>query len=411
MKRMLIIFAMLLWIAAVFAGCNQQTVETTQPTQITQPTSIPVPTKPKRPTEREMAVLQQYVDIVKYLWTYEGPNSKLLNVDFQGYRDQDALIACRNWLLQHPEVDQWEEFIPTYWDGNFNWNRQEILSRFSCLDDVALGENYTDYDESDPVNERIPLSLSRYSYDTDGKMTRRTSPSILWKLITFDPAEGLNHALLIYDEQAVLRQIINACYPDDPHRSIRYTVYDEAGKLIGLDWEWEGKTARIEYTYDEQGRITKVYSPAYPGSGDYSVATYCYDDHGNMIRKEERSYNARIASQGEGPVEWMVVVTEYSYDADGVLRSGTRVDQDWDYGVYFDPETNTNEYGQHLKYEIVDSYQFGYDDLGRLKTMLIKNGDSYHMTGAYAGQMWNEAVYDCQLIEVIYGQYWFFNGK
>lgn len=386
------------------------TVGTTLPTA-SEPTVTQAPTMPKTPNDHDMQVLQQYVDIIRFLYTREGPNHDWVHIDFQGYYDQGALNACRNWLLEHTEVDQWEDFIQGYWGTDCDWNRNAALELFTCLEDVPIREDETKYNESDPAENRYAFEFSEYGYDTAGRLTRRTNTNTIWTLIDYDAADNLDNACLIYDEHGVLAQIDNTRYLDESRTSIRKAIYDDRGRLAGFDWESDGMTARIEYSYDDLGRIIQVSSPAYPGAVDYTVVTYTYDAYGNMIREEKRLHNAALGSTDEGVPVRRLLVTEYSYDENGVLLAGEQTDQIWDYGSYFDYITKQYEYGYYLQFERIDIYSFAHDDMGRLKTILIQNGDTYYMNGEYGGQISSDAMSDYRLIKVIYGRYWFFNGK
>ena len=86
-------------------------------------------------------------------------------------------------------------------------------------------------------------------------------------------------------------------------------------------------------------------------------------------------------------------------------------EQVWDNGPYYDQQTKQYEYGYYLEHERIDVYTFTHDAMGRLKTILIANGDTYYLGGEHAGDIGADAMEDYRLIEVIYGQYWFFNGK
>ena len=410
-------FAILLVLLFLLNGCRPVGTEpetkpnVTVPTATQEPTVQETPAAPQTPSESDMHVLQQYVDIIRFLYGREGPSHDSVYIDMQSYHDQGALNAGRNWLLEHHEVDQWEDFIPTYWDSECDWNRENALALFSCLEDVPIREDETKYDASDPAEERYPFEYSEFGYDIQGHLTRRTNTNFIWSLIDYDPADNLDNACLIYDENGVLTDIDEARYLVESRGWLRNAIYDEAGRLTGFNWESEGKTAKIEYLYDDQGRIIQTSSPAYPGAVDYTVVTYTYDEQGNMVREERRFHNAALGSTDDGILLRWLTATEYTYDENGVLLAGELTERVWNNGPYYDQQTKQYEYGYYLQYERIDCYTFEHDASGRLKSILIANGDTYYMGGEYGGYISAEAPYEYRLIEVIYGQYWFFNGK
>ena len=410
-------FAIALVLLFLLNGCRPVGTEpgtkpnVTGPTATQEPTVQETPAAPQTPSESDMHVLQQYVDIIRFLYGREGPSHDSVYIDMQSYHDQGALNTGRNWLLEHPEVDQWEDFIKGYWGTDCDWNRNTALDLFTCLEDVPIREDETKYDASDPVEERYPFDFSEYGYDTSGKLIRRTNTNFIWSLVDYDVADNLEYAYLLYDEQGLLAQVVETRYPNESIRSVRKAIYDEQGRLAGFDWESDGFVARIEYLYDDQGRIIQISSPAYPGAVDYAVATYTYDDRGNMIREEKCFHNAALGSTDEGILVRRRTVSEYKYDENGVLLESELTEQVWDNGPYYDQQTKQYEYGYYLEYERIDVYTYTHDAMGRLKSILIANGDTYYMGGEHGGDISADAMEDYRLIEVIYGQYWFFNGK
>jgi hypothetical protein len=369
------------------------------------PTEIQKPTDPPAP---DMSILQQYVDIIRFLYSRPGPTHDRVYIDLQGYYNQGALIACRNWLMEHTEVDQWVDVIPDYWDNACDWDRQAALARFTCLEDVPIRDDQAQFD----ANENCYFfTLSEYGYDTQGRLTRRTNIGDVWSLIDYDVSDSLYNALLTYDENGVFSQLTDARYEGEAIHSVRVALYDDQGRLAGFQWHGDVNTGVIQITYDDQGRIIMIESPAYPGAPDYTIARYRYDGNGNLVWEEKRFFNASLAYPAEDAVENIVIETVYTYDAQGVLLSSVRTEENWDYSVYFDPVTGRWEYGHFLKFQTVDRYTFTFDDGARLKSILIANGDTYYMSGELSGQVAGEALSDFTQIDVIYGQYWFFDGK
>ena len=193
---------------------TQQTVQTSQ-----------TPTRPDKPIESEMHMLQQYHDIVEFLYEYNGPRHEWVYIDFQIYSDQRALNACRNWLLEHPEVDIWEDWMPTYFSDDYNWNRLELLDKFTALEDVPIRDDVTDY--SPDGEQRYVRTLSEYSYDFEGRLIRRTNINEIWEMYDQDASDNHYHACYVYDENGILQQIIDARFLNESYITIQNACYNE----------------------------------------------------------------------------------------------------------------------------------------------------------------------------------------
>ena len=123
-------------------------LHSTTPTDTNPPDSNPTQIQPNKP---DLTLLQQYVDIIRFLYSRHGPSHDSVYINHQAYYDQGALIASREWLLEHDEVDQWFEFITGYWGDDCNWDRLAALELFTCLEDVAITDDRAQYNASDPV--------------------------------------------------------------------------------------------------------------------------------------------------------------------------------------------------------------------------------------------------------------------
>ena len=164
-------FAILLVLLFLLNGCRPVGTEpetkpnVTVPTATQEPTVQETPAAPQTPSESDMHVLQQYVDIIRFLYGREGPSHDSVYIDMQSYHDQGALNAGRNWLLEHPEVDQWEDFIKGYWGTDCDWNRNTALDLFTCLEDVAIREDGTKYDASEIPGAQFKSRQNFTSYN------------------------------------------------------------------------------------------------------------------------------------------------------------------------------------------------------------------------------------------------------
>lgn len=380
-------------------GCGSSGFQTSQPTMTTTtvlpgtPTQAPtafetagstIPTVPTTletlpATQPEIAdytyikaKLADYFEIVRKLDQYTPGD--ILHVSTgdrsKSYSGNEALRYCYETLLELEAMDPWlnEESWNRIMAGYslINLDRASYLARLAVAENVLLHMNYEEiYGGSSAQKERVV-----WHYNADGRVYyiyngvehleqyrtyRRIAPS---------------HILFRYDENGI---VSNACF-GQKHALVSYLtpIYDASGRVITEIYTHAVYTHRIEYSYDEAGRMTKkvlyedvsTEDPQYPWPGDgyYWITEFTYDDAGKLLQEVETGYFHN--SQEGFEWAWSVVTTQYQYSSDGVLESAVRTSR----------SGHPNDI--HFQWsESVENYAYTYDDQGRLLTRTV-TGDS-----------------------------------
>lgn len=379
MKRKCTIFIVWLLVFCL-AGCRSSGLSSTQPghtdpttATVTEPTDSTDSTDVTEPTmsedERITALMYDYNEIVGKLdlYTYGGDIHISTGDRANDYSGNEAMAYAYHKLLELEQIDpylnetDWAERVyPGYYP---NFNRQSYLDRFVVLQNVLLRVEYASYHENGS-NITTQEDWVVYNYNPDGTVCYIKNG--VWHLDEFYLYSHITHADMFCccDENGELIKM----YFGDPgdYRLTLTQTFDEAGRLTAEHFTKEEVTHRIEYTYDEAGRLiqTVLYENVHwdPDLSLRYVTDYTYDDSGRLIREEERYMN--YDTNGEPAYINHGRTLEHSYDADGKLASTVLTGC-----VYTLLDSDTHEV--ELFSTSVSNISYAYDEAGRLVTKTV----------------------------------------
>lgn len=370
--------AFVVWILVLsLVGCRASDMGNTQPSNTTDPTRAPTQASTEdtqtEPTqnmdERITALMYDYNEIVGKLdlYTYGGVIQISTGDRSQDFSGNEAMAYAFHKLTELEEIDPWlneadwaERVYPGYYP---NFDRQSYLDRFTVLEDVLLRVEYASYHENGN-NITRQTDWVVYNYNPDGTVCYIENG--VWHLDEFYIYSHITHADMFYcyDENGELLKMYFGA-PDDYRLTLTQT-YDAAGRLTAEHFAKEEVTHRIEYTYDEAGRLiqTVLYENVNwdPDLSLRYVTDYAYDDSGRLIWEEERYMN--YDSNGEPAYINHGRTLEYSYDDGGKLASTVLTGC-----VYTLVDSDTHEV--ELFSTSVSNIRYAYDEAGRLVTRTV----------------------------------------
>lgn len=346
------------------------------------------------PTLEEQQMLEQYRNIVTFLENHDPRDVRAggaVHGDGTYYQGAEAVKFCYKKLQEMEEVDQWIDYCKQNYEGEYSWDRQVYLSRFSVLEDrLQYGFFYQSLD-----GEKFSRSESQQlDYDDQGRVICvDIGLQVNFRMQMYLPRDfqsGSNY-VLFYDETGRVYRI------EGQHGYYTYTPnYDASGKITDMLVQCGTDICYIQYTYDAQGRLIRVDSPDYVTAKKNQNIVYTYDSKGNLIRKEETAYDKKASDSGQASLSVSNLrITEYVYDANGRLVEASYTEQKWEYGT--------------LLHQSQDAYTFTYDDRDRLKQYDIIHGDTYFMSGVQAGQVF-EAPYKSSYMKYVYNDYYVYTA-
>lgn len=316
------------------------------------------------------ARLRDYFEIVRKLDQYTpGDTIHVSTGDrSRSYSGNEALRYCYETLLELEAMDpwlnqtSWQEIMVGY--STINLDRQSYLDRFAVAEDVLLQMDYEEiYGGSNSQEERVV-----WHYDQAGRVyyiyngIEHLDQYRTYRKIA--PA----HILFCYDENGI---ISTACF-GQKYALVSYLTptYDEMGRVVTEIYTHQVYTHRIDYSYDEAGRLIRkvLYEDVsvedaqypWPGDGYYWITEYTYDEAGKLLQETETGWFHNYWQGFEWA--WNVVTTQYSYDANGLPVSALRTYQSGH------PNDVTAEWS-----ESTESYAYTWDSQGRLLTRTITN--------------------------------------
>ena len=381
------------------------TAPTTGPTS-TEPqqtvTTQPAPTEPKEPTEADIADMWEFAHIYATLKNYMDYGFISHTVydanenPVETYSGQEALQYCYDKLAAMGNIDRW---MGTEYTNGINWRDQEpvwdrlgALSGFSMVSDVKLRQDYklTKKDSSEEVGTE-----SAWEYDAEGKLLAIDGIAHVYELIQTVPVFPGNFTVYFQysadgtwsqidygsNQYAIAIPVYNGNRlerMDITGREGPWTVnYSYSGNLLTkIEWEEYGYPFSIEYEYDGSGNVVKSIYTEHTGT----------DNLGNNVHIHYR------------------VITEYTYNGNQLV-SATSTEENWSW----DWDTN-GDYIFFSELETVHTYSYGYNSQGQLASVDITYGDSYWVHGDKAGTLCRQAEYASKHIDIIYGNYFFYEG-
>lgn len=142
------------------------------------------------------------------------------------------------------------------------------------------------------------ISVYAYAYDDRGNITQEESRLYL------EESTVEKKSFYHYDSMS---QLIEAVEKESGKAAVTTTyTYDPAGNRLQMETKGAGETLRVDYTYDEAGRLVKEQDDQ---NGE---TTYTYDKAGNLISQVSKAGKVGQAS-----------ARHYLYDASGRLSAVT----------------------------------------------------------------------------------------
>ena len=207
---------------------------------------------------------------------------------------------------------------------------KELLERFVVVKDVHLRTLRTRVDnlgnEDQYDSERI--------YNAQGQLTVLKDPFDQENQIHIWGNNLWGNYFYTYDANGALSSMeCGYVYSEskDISAKIRYT-YDDAGRVCAAETDTAGgETYQAEYTYDEQGNLTKITCNA----GYYVYVTeYTYNEAGKLIREvRENCYASNMELNDR-------TTLEYTLDGNGVATQYTELIER-SYSTYYKTFYNT----------------------------------------------------------------------
>ena len=367
------------------------------------------------PTEEELREINNYAINVNLLENYVREGSIRYNTK-EGNRlyDNDALEAVYNDIKNAEAVDTWAGTEYTSAEG-FNWNRQEILDRFTVLEDVKLEERFTVFDYLGNAQEYSP-SLVEWYYNEDGSVDYEFYNAATFQTTTVgythgsltdnlyrNPLSIVRKLQYFYDGNGMITKIDHVESGDELQLRI-IPSYDDNGNIVcETITEADGHSGTVTYNYDQYNRLTSIHY-----LGDLKDVTYYakggkpgemrfeyhYDESGNVVCEEFFSYGRW--NDGSQFLHYYQK-TEYSYN-NGQLNNAVNTFQEW-----------SGSWGKTSLYsETVDHYAYQYDELGRPLSMIITFGDRVAVSDS---RVLDRAEYASCEIKVKYGDYYIYNPQ
>ena len=237
---------------------------------------------------------QEGYDLSRIRALYDTINSELIARDPAPPQAKNY-FASREELISvyQPIINELLEYL-SYVDNNEEYHELNVVPDFSnsfwdiydFFDTIDGGEQLIISTEKDGLNVLSAYSLLNKYYLRIGDLE---NAKIWWGNFT-NRVENSSNAI----SESVHHIYKNAeHYPCNPEEAayIYSSYYDEFGRLIEYDYEWDNYIFRYYYSYGEGNSIIatryETDSPLYPG---VTEETYEYDDKGIIISAHSTSF-------------------------------------------------------------------------------------------------------------------------
>lgn len=340
MKRLFAILLCLLMVL-LMAACNQ---EESQPQDeggnapsVEPPAPVETAAPDEEPSDEERKMIYQCDSIVQALefYTENGYFDKSFVYSCDGHQGchKYTFLWCQNdhqWVLSYcydqlqsmSAVDKW---AGSQWaqDRELTINRQEILAKFTVLEDQFLRTTYRTIDAlGQYTDDGYPQCGVYFEYDEQGRIIKECSyyPYVYQSIVRY---ADQGRALYTYNPDGTIATIDvghEVIIPGYDAEARVTPAYDANGNIATMTYlDALGREASVKFAYDQQGRLISVntsipYSTAYSDSNQKELAwTYTYDANGNLVNEEIKENNSTSSYA-------------YTYDADNRLISVTEQD-------------------------------------------------------------------------------------
>lgn len=357
--------AILLALATALSLCACGTVKplppsSAEPEQTTLPTD-PTDPLPAEPTQEEQNLLYRYASLYEtitnsnYAVNLAEAHQCLIEMDksvIYRWRDTEYAEICIN-------------------ETQINWDIDEVLSNFVCVENVLLYSTYLRQDHlGNTVNFEEYEPLGYYS----NGMLRKDS--------------SRNYLTYTMDENGRVIEIqhsINPGYGTAEIISRTTLTYDENGNKVKESvMDRYGDIEQTLYSYDSQNRLVRVDYSEYAGAEFYR-----YDDEGRLIEREAQTYT----SSGKLRLQ---IIEKFEYDEKGHLKTGVRTQNRYTESYYSEPKLDTYRN---------DEITYTCDENGNVVKEEIITGDTHYCADYMNGQV-DKDIYGPEIREYVYGDYY-----
>ena len=395
MRRLAAAALLIATIGTMMTGCSAQKVEElVNQAEVKQTEEISfVEPKSNEPTEEELQQIEDYRVCVYNLNKYlEEGTISCRDENGDNVRGSEALGVFYRRILKADAVDKWVGTEYTA-DESTNWNRQEVLSNFTVVEDVKLilWDKVTDHVGN--TNNFGPY-YNEWTYGNHGQIaTIREYKNI--DIFPVNPLEIYAQQHNVYDENGRLSEI--RYMSGSEIRYLSKLHYNEEGKLIQEDIAKNDGEGFATYEYDEEGKMTGIFCryqfDAYTNDIEYSFE---YDQNSNVIKKKIMYY--QLDGYNDNRYLHDITVAEYEYDAQNLLVKAVVAYQDlrW-YKDGREPEQ---------EYEKVDVYEYHYDENNRLESVHISYGSEMNVN---TGEEKRKASHASSDLVFEYGNYYLYS--
>lgn len=233
---------------------------------------------------------------------------------------------------------------------------KEFLDRFTIVPSKLTEERLYNTDRLNNVSEDW---VNQYSYDKNGIMISARGEDVVE---FYGLPDIYDTQYFTYDAKGNIAEVEISWY--DTVEAIGTPIYDNAGKLVGMNVQEADEEYTSVFTYDAEGRVLRLDIPETNNNYPY-VFDYTYDDGGKLITKVKTfGYRGQFS-----------VTSNYIYDGDVVVE----IQKEWDYYDYY-----------------TETYTFTNDEQGRPLSAVITTTDP-------------NVTYKTQEVKYIYKDLYFFD--
>lgn len=201
----------------------------------------------------------------------------------------------------------------------------EILSRFVILPQMLKETTISTVDNLG--NESTSRHLW-YEYDQYGRITSCYDPE-------FGDTYFVSYPVFRYDANGIVSEVQYGNV-----EAIMTPVYDDNGNIVSVIAKYNLGSYEYTFTYNDAGQRVSAFFPKHPGTETDLRIEYSYDENGRLIQNDKT---------------WLSYITRktvYNYDENGRLANKVI--------------THTN-----LNQIVVETYTYSYDDQGRILSAQI----------------------------------------